>query len=465
MKINNGPDVSLDVLHTPEELIIHKASIQDKDSHGLLTANIRARDLTFSFQGDLKQTTLDKIFLDPYFSKEWIRGDFRVSIPVDSPAQFTAQGNLEGENILIPWDAETPLMLKSISLNALNNKILIKSSDVTWGDHQFSLKGVADFSEKRLFVDIDVSANKVNWETMKKTFTKKMKAIATGKTRQQKLRVNGKIRLKAEEVQYQRFTLNPLYADILLSDDGMQATITGSTICGISTTGNVNITDQDVKLNVKMTAHNQELKPAILCLTNRNTDITGKFDFKGQISGQGKMNDFTDSIQGDFELTAKDGNIYRSRTLDKTFDLLNKTETFKEELPDLDKKALKYESIHIKGAIQKQRLEIKEGVLDTAITEVVAQGHVDLKNDSIDLNALVAPVKFVHRAIKKIPVLGYILGGNLVSVPVKVTGTIANPEVTFFSPSAIGSELLGIIKRTFNMPVKLIEPLLPEEKK
>jgi hypothetical protein len=48
---------------------------------------------------------------------------------------------------------------------------------------------------------------------------------------------------------------------------------------------------------------------------------------------------------------------------------------------------------------------------------------------------------------------------------VKVTGTVSNPEVTFFSPSAIGSELLGIIKRTFNMPVKLIEPLLPEEKK
>jgi uncharacterized protein involved in outer membrane biogenesis len=465
LKINNDPNVSLDVLHTPEELIIHKASIQDKESHALLTAHIRARDLRFSFQGDLKQKTVDKIFLNPYFSKEWIRGDFRVSIPVDLPAQFTAHGNLEGENILIPWDAETPLMIKSISLNALNNKILIKSSDVTWGDHQFSLKGDAGFSERKLFVDIDVSANKLNLETVRKTFTGKTKAIAPGKTSQQKLPVNGKIRLKAEEVQYDRFTLSPIHADILLSDDEIQATITGSTICGISTTGNVNITDQDVKLNVKMTAHNQELEPAILCLTDKKTDITGTFDFKGQISGQGKGDSFTDSIQGDIELIARNGNIYKSRTLDKTFDLLNKTETFREEFPDLDKKALKYKSIHIKGAIQKQRLEIREGVLDTAITEVVAQGHVDLKNDSIDLNALVAPVKFVHRAIKKIPALGYILGGNLVSVPVKVTGTIANPEVTFFSPSAIGSELLGIIKRTFNMPVKLIEPLIPEEKK
>jgi uncharacterized protein YhdP len=227
----------------------------------------------------------------------------------------------------------------------------------------------------------------------------------------------------------------------------------------------VHIIGQDIKLNVQMTAQDQELKPTILCLTNKNTDVTGKFDFNGQISGHGKGGDFIDSIQGDIELIARDGNIYRSKTLDKTFDLLNETKTFKEEFPDLDKKAVKYRSMSIKGTLQKRKFEIKEGVLDTPVTEIVAQGHIDLGNERIDLNALVAPLKFVHRVVKKIPVLGYILGGNLVSVPVKVTGTVANPEVTFFSPSVVGSELLGIIKRTFNMPVKLAEPLLPQEKK
>lgn len=465
LKINNDPSISLDVLYTPEELVIHKAGIQDKESRALLTAYIKERELRFSFQGNLKQTTLDKIFLDQYLSNQWMRGDFKVTVPFDSPAQFAAQGNLEGENILIPLRTKTPLTIKSISLNALNNKLMVESSKVMWGDTPLNLKGTVGFSEERLFADMDISAKEIDWEAVRKTFQMKSKDSLSGKIGQQRLPVKAKIRLKAEEFTYKRFTLNPFHANILLTNDEIQAEITESTICGISTRGQFNIAEQDVKLDVEMTAYNQELKPTIFCLTDKKTDVTGRFDFKGQLSGQGKSDNFTDSIQGDIELIARDGNIYRSRTLGKTFDLLNKTETFRGEFPDLEKKALKYNSINIKGYLQKRRLEIKEGVLDTPITEAVAQGHIDLSNDTIDLNALVAPVKFIHRAVKKIPVLGYILGGNLVSVPVKVTGTLSDPEVTFFSPSAIGSELLGIIKRTFNLPIKLVEPLLPQEEK
>ncbi len=465
LKINNDLIVSLDVLYAPEELVIPHVSIQDRESRAVLTAHSNEKEMSFSFQGNVKQTTLDKIFLDPCCSKEWLKGDFKVTIPIDSPIQFTAQGNLEGENIVIPWEKEVPLILKRISLYALNDKLMVEASDVTWGDIRLNLKGVTGFSEEKLFVDMDVTANKIDWESVRNNFEKKMKGSSSRKTKRQKLPVNGKVKLKAEEFSYKRFTVNPLHANILLTRNEIKAEITESTLCGISIKGNLNITEQDVTLSVHMTAHDQEIKPTILCLTDKRTDITGRFDFKGQLSGQGKVDNFTRSLQGDIELIARDGNIYKSRTLDKTFDLLNETENFKGELPDLDRKALSYNSILIKGFLQQQKLEIKEGVLDTTNTEVVAQGYIDLSNEKIDLNALVAPVKLIHRMVKKIPILGYILGGNLVSVPVKVTGTLSDPDVTFFSPSAVGSELLGIIKRTFALPVKLVEPLLPEETK
>jgi hypothetical protein len=57
------------------------------------------------------------------------------------------------------------------------------------------------------------------------------------------------------------------------------------------------------------------------------------------------------------------------------------------------------------------------------------------------------------------------VGGNLVSVPVKITGPVEDAKITFFSPSAVGEELLGIVKRTFKLPVTLVEPLLPGEEK
>jgi hypothetical protein len=82
----------------------------------------------------------------------------------------------------------------------------------------------------------------------------------------------------------------------------------------------------------------------------------------------------------------------------------------------------------------------------------------------VDLNALVAPLNSVQRFVGKIPVAGHILGGNLVSIPVKIKGNLHDPEVSFLSPSAIGSAFVGIIERTIKLPMTIIEPVLPAKK-
>jgi hypothetical protein len=79
----------------------------------------------------------------------------------------------------------------------------------------------------------------------------------------------------------------------------------------------------------------------------------------------------------------------------------------------------------------------------------------------VDLNALVVPVNRVQRMVGKIPVLGKILGGSLVSIPVKIKGNLSDPEVAFLSPSAVGSAFFGIMERTLKLPFTIIEPVLP----
>jgi hypothetical protein len=70
----------------------------------------------------------------------------------------------------------------------------------------------------------------------------------------------------------------------------------------------------------------------------------------------------------------------------------------------------------------------------------------------------------VDRIVRNIPLVGSILGGTLVALPMKVKGDVGNPEISYFSPSAIGSRLLGIMKNIMKLPLKLIKPLIPEEK-
>jgi hypothetical protein len=53
----------------------------------------------------------------------------------------------------------------------------------------------------------------------------------------------------------------------------------------------------------------------------------------------------------------------------------------------------------------------------------------------------------------------YVLAGRLVAIPVRITGDLDNPDVTPFSPTAVGAGLLDTVKRIFHLPLKLIQPL------
>ncbi|MES0363113.1 MAG: AsmA-like C-terminal domain-containing protein, partial [Desulfobacteria bacterium] len=88
-------------------------------------------------------------------------------------------------------------------------------------------------------------------------------------------------------------------------------------------------------------------------------------------------------------------------------------------------------------------------------------GDIDLVNKKLDLRVLVAPLKTVDSVVKKIPLVNHVLGGTLVSIPIKVEGDWGNPTVTPLSPSAVGSGLMGIMKRILELPFKIIEPLVP----
>jgi len=64
-----------------------------------------------------------------------------------------------------------------------------------------------------------------------------------------------------------------------------------------------------------------------------------------------------------------------------------------------------------------------------------------------------------------LPLIGYVLNDELVSIAIKVTGHLEDPKVEYLPAAEIGSGLLGIMKRTLELPVKVVEPIIPMEEK
>jgi hypothetical protein len=91
---------------------------------------------------------------------------------------------------------------------------------------------------------------------------------------------------------------------------------------------------------------------------------------------------------------------------------------------------------------------------------MAANGTVRLADGDTKMTVLVAPFGRVDRLVRGVPVIGYVVGGTLTSIPVSVSGDIRSPLVVPLGPRAVTKELLGIFERTLKLPTKLVDPEL-----
>jgi hypothetical protein len=325
----------------------------------------------------------------------------------------------------------------------------------------FVLSGDVGFSEKRILLDVDLSTERVDLGQA----TKSLRKETNGESAQDlsNLQVEGTIRFKSNSLHYERFTWEPFRADIAIGQNVVKVNIEEAKLCGISTTGVVKVTGQQLSLDVHPAFRSRELEPTAKCLLDETIRATGDIELKGRIFAEAKPKDLFPALRGNLKFQAKDGQIYYLVGLARILEFVNLIEVYKGKIPDMKKEGLHYELFTVIASLQEGKLVIKEATLDGHTLQLAAQGEIDLTNQKIDATVLVAPLRTVDRIINLIPLVRYILAGTLLTVPVKVSGDLRDPKVTALSPSAIGTELLGIMTRTLKLPLRIIQPLLPKK--
>jgi ABC-type Mn2+/Zn2+ transport system permease subunit len=74
------------------------------------------------------------------------------------------------------------------------------------------------------------------------------------------------------------------------------------------------------------------------------------------------------------------------------------------------------------------------------------------------LQCLVAPLDNMSRVVKRVPIVGRVLGTSLVVIPVSITGDLRDPKVQVMAAGAIGASLVNLMSATFKAPIELLDP-------
>jgi hypothetical protein len=476
MAAEKGTTISMDIIYNPGELMVRELLIKDQKSDAAITFNLKEKAFGLTFSGELHKSTLDRCLLANECLEGWIKGDFQTQVALDQPARTVANGKLMAENIALPWILKVPTTIDDISLDATQNNLRVGSAIVTLGDDRIAIDGDVTAKEQGFVFDMNLAAPEVEWDHVRKLLGQDGEEDKVGEEEKETeakqpkdswdLPVRGVLRLKTVSFDYDGFKWTPFHADITFDRNRISVDVKEANLCGqISTPGTLSVTPKELQLDFKPTAKGQELDPTLACAMNKKGFMAGKYDFDGEVKAQGKAKDVARSLQGDLKFSAGKGMIHRSSVLVKIFGFLNVTDVFQGDLPDLQREGFAYHSITINGSLQGDKLVVKEAIIDGQSMKIFAEGNLNLTNKTLDLTVAVAPLKTVDFIVSKIPLVNYILGGTLVSVPMSVKGDWGDPKVTGLSASGVGAGLLGIIERTVSLPVKLVEPRAPEEKK
>ena len=355
-------------------------------------------------------------------------------------------------------------LIEKVSIEAHPDGIVIHSADLRWPKSRLAASGKITPGKRALQLDLDVKGDQVDWQELQESFGGEAMQPKQNRTDTKSFPdIEATIRLKTERFVFERFNLSPLETTVNFSPSGINADIARGEVCGITAKGRVEIVNAEIGIDLQLSAKDASLEPSTVCLTNQQNDINGVYSLTARLAGRGNRRELLRALKGNFELSARNGEFIRSPGIDATFDYLNATGDFKVPFPDLDRETFPYRSLGVKGRIEGNLVIADEVVIDSTLLNLSGQAKVDLERKQIDGKGLIAVLKPVDEVIRRLPVINSLLGGTLVGIPVRITGSLDRPAITYLSPTDIGAELLNIPLRILGMPLGALRLFTPNK--
>ena len=275
---------------------------------------------------------------------------------------------------------------------------------------------------------------------------------------------NKTVKLKTENLTIKNWTIKDIDAEVSFKHDDTYIRLNKAFLCDLETKGYINLENDRVDAKIPFNASGKDnIQTLLTCLFNKNDFMDGRYSFTGEMISDTLRQNLLNTLNGSFLFRAEKGRVYKLTLLSRILSILNVSSFFKGSIPDITQKGFAYQTISIEADIKDSVIHITKAIVDGNDMTIIFTGRIDLINDYMDLTCLVAPFKTIDLIIEKIPIVSTLLGGNLVSVPVKASGKISDPAVVPLHPSAVGEGLINMMANILKTPVKLLDKISDDD--
>ncbi len=466
LQMADGPMVSVDVALAQEDMNIRRLRISDASSDGTMTFHYRKMEVAASFEGKLLRSTVDQLLAENTVLYGAVEGDCTATLPLENPGAFKLNGYLKGSGLQFPEWMDSPLQIHEIDVNTIGQQALINTIDATLLGTRIQASGKAGFLGDALELGMTVNTDRLDVAQWMAAVTELEKAPETAPNASDapapKRPIRASVALSAKEVITGGLTWSPVEAAITLSPESLNMVFTRADTCGITLPGSVSVAKETVAAAFTPGARGQDLNASLNCLLNRPVDLTGTYNLSGTVTADGPHEDMVQILAGEIQVETSSGVIYQAESLERIFSLLNIPGLIGKNLRQQDKQGLEYETMSADIHIGEGVVALEKGVIKGPLMQMAFQGNIGIKDQALDVTVFVVPLKSIVSVTSKIPLIGRILDGDIISIPVKISGTMKAPRYIPLAPDAVGQQAMRLLKDILLLPVDIIQPIVPE---
>ena len=456
-----GQSVTVDLGWSPAALHVRRATVKDQRSDAVIGARSAGSQVEGQFSGSLHGSSIAAVLRSVIPQEGGVSGKLRFQFDRDRPRDASAEGNLKGESLDISWLTGQPVKIERIDLAADAASLRIREVTVNWAGQRATIRGDVKRSADGPVIDAQLDSPGIDVGALlqAKDSAKKPPAGKREPSRPWPLPITGQFSLRSDFLQHGRYRIAPVAATLALQPERARLELQQAQLCGISLPLTLDATPGGLVASAKITAQKQQLQQTAHCLTDKGVLISGDFDLQADLATEGRAEDLRRNLKGAVRADVRDGKVMKFALLGNILSMGNIAALLDKEGPKLGDKGFPYRSVSVAGHFQEGKFFVKESAFNSEAVGLAAKGWISILDYQSDLAVLVAPFGRIDQLARKVPILGYILGGALTSVPVGVSGDIRDPRVVPLGPGAITSELAGIFERTIKLPGKLVAPL------
>ena len=468
--ITAGPSLSIELSKRDKTFTLHRATIKDRDSNASISLAMHDSLMEVGFAGVLAARSLAPVFGRPADSYPGsVNGDIQATLDLTQPGRSAARGKLAGAHVDLRSLTGAPLKLDRFDLQGEGNALQIRELTLDWAQQKATIRGAIAREANAFGTNLEIDSPGIVIDALRGTRAAKAADAPADKDSKPRksfglwsLPLKGTVALRTDFVEYRGYRVQGIRAVATLEHQTVAVDVAGASLCGIAFPLSLRMTPKDFDASANITVKDQSLEEVVQCLGGKNVVITGNFDMTSGLTAKGSTERFGESLAehltGSVKVATRDGEIRKMKLLGNILALKSVRDVVKGDV-GFGANGFAYRSITVGAKIANRELTVEQAALDSPALGLAAAGTINLANYDSRLTVLVAPFSTLDRIVRKIPILGYVIGGAFTSIPVGVSGDIRDPLVAPLGPRAVGSEVLGVFERTFKLPGKMVEPL------